>query len=85
MLNKHNFIPYIAPLVLQNTDLERSQYVFATDVMAGRAVDSGRTAGDVTVKEGAEYEIEASGEVKLAGGFKVELGARFAVKRSIYK
>jgi hypothetical protein len=85
MLNKHNFIPYIAPLVLQNTDLEQSQYVFATDVTAGRAVDSGRTNGGVTVKNGAEYEIEASGEVTLAGGFKVELGARFAVKRTTYK
>ena len=85
MLNKHNLIPYIAPLVLQNTDLEQSQYVFATDVTAGRAVDSGRTAGNVTVKNGAEYEIEASGKVKLAGGFKVEKGARFVVQRSIYK
>ncbi len=85
MLNKHNYIPYIAPLVLQNTDLEQSQYVFATDVTAGRAVDSGRTNGGVTVKNGAEYEIEASGEVTLAGGFKVELGARFAVKRTTYK
>lgn len=41
--------------------------------------------GNVTVKNGAEYEIEASGEVKLAGGFKVELGARFAVQRTSYK
>ena len=40
---------------------------------------------NVTVKNGAEYEIEASGEVKLAGGFKVELGARFAVQRTSYK
>ena len=85
MLHKHNFIPYIAPMVLQNTDLEHSQYVFATDVTAGRAVDSGRTNGGVTVKNGVEYEIEASGEVKLGGGFKVELGARFAVQRTSYK
>lgn len=85
MLNKHNFIPYIAPLVLQNTDLDQSQYVFATDVTAGRSVDSGRTSGDVTVKEGTEYEIEASGEVTLAGGFSVELGARFVVQRTSYK
>ncbi len=85
MLNKHNFIPYIAPLVLQNTDLEQSQYVFATDVTAGRSVDSGRTSGDVTVKEGTEYEIEASGDVTLAGGFEVELGARFTVQRTSYK
>ena len=41
--------------------------------------------GNVTVKNVVEYEIEASGKVKLAGGFKVEKGARFVVQRSIYK
>lgn len=41
--------------------------------------------GNVTVKNDVEYEIEASGKVKLAGGFKVEKGARFVVQRSIYK
>ena len=33
-----------------------------------------------TVKNGAEYEIEAAGEVKLAGGFTVEKGAAFAIR-----
>ena len=41
--------------------------------------------GNVTVKNDVEYEIEASGEVTLAGGFKVELGARFIVQRTSYK
>ena len=31
------------------------------------------------------YEIEASGDVTLAGGFEVELGARFTVQRTSYK
>lgn len=35
--------------------------------------------GNVTVKNGAEYEIEASGCVTLEDGFKVEKGAKFAV------
>ncbi|MBR7011267.1 MAG: hypothetical protein IKI10_00035 [Muribaculaceae bacterium] len=85
MLYKHNAIPYIAPLVLQNTSLENSQYVFATDVTAGRCVDAGRTNGNVTVAEGTEYEIEASGKVILAGGFKVERGAYFNVHKASYK
>jgi len=54
--------------------------VIAGEVLAGRQVDSSRTNGDVTVKEGAEYEIEAAGEVKLAGGFTVEKGAAFAIR-----
>ena len=80
MVYSHNYILYIAPLVLQNTDLDQSQYVIASEVLAGRQVDSNRTNGDVTVKEGAEYEIEAAGEVKLAGGFSVEKGAAFAIR-----
>ncbi|MBQ3730807.1 MAG: hypothetical protein IJS04_02795 [Muribaculaceae bacterium] len=65
-------------------DLNSSQYVIASDVTAGRSVDSGRTNGDVTVKNGIEYEIEATGTVKITGGFKVELGARFAIAPSEY-
>ncbi len=80
MVYSHNYIPYIAPLVLQNTDLDQSQYMIASEVLAGRQVDSSRTNGDVTVKNGAEYEIEAAGEVKLAGGFSVEKGAAFAIR-----
>ena len=84
MLYNHERIPYIAPLVLQNTDLENSQYVIAGEVTAGYNVDSGRTRGDVTVKSGAEYEVEASGEVTLGGGFNVERGALFTIKPSTY-
>ena len=84
MLHKHNMIPYIAPLVLQKVELNRSQYVIASDVLAGRSVDSGRTHGDVTVKSGIEYEIEASGTVTLEDGFSVEKGATFAVYPSCF-
>ena len=85
MLFRNTHIPYIAPLVLQNTTLENSQYVIASDVTAGKSVDSGRTNGDVTVAEGIEYEIEASGKVTLAGGFNGEKGALFSVHKSTFK
>ena len=84
MLYKHNYIPYIVPMSLQNVILNRSQYVIATDITAGNSVDSNRTAGDVTVKNGVEYEIEASGTVTLQGGFNVEKGATFAVYPSSF-
>ena len=84
MLFRHNNIPYLAPLVLQNETLSNSQYVFATEVIAGRSVDSGRSQGDVTVKDGAEYEIEATGKVMLKPGFKVERGGFFSVQKSSY-
>lgn len=85
MLYGLNRIPYIAPLVLQNTTLNQSQYVIADEVLAGKAVDNGRTRGDVTVSNGTEFEIEASGKVTLTGGFNVERGALFSVLKSTYK
>ena len=84
MVYRQGFIPYIAPLVLQNISLEHSQYVIANDVLAGKAVDVNRTNGNVTVKSGIEYEIEAKGNVRLASGFNVEKGARFAVHPSSF-
>ena len=51
---------------------------------SGNAIDSNRTSGEVTVKDGIEYEIEASGTVMLQDGFKVEKGATFAVSPSCF-
>ena len=84
MLYKHNYIPYIAPLVLQNTTLDKSQYVIASDVIAGKSVDNNRTNGQVTITGNIDYEIEHTGEVRLCGGFMVNQGARFTVKPSAY-
>jgi len=84
VIYKHNYLPYIAPLYLQNVNFNKSQYVIATDVTAGHLVDSNRTPGYVTVKNGVEYEIEASGTVTLQGGFTVEKGATFAVYPSCF-
>ena len=84
MLYKRNCIPYIAPLVIQNTTLNKSQYVIASDVTAGKSVDNSRTSGQVTVTGDIEYEIEHTGEVRFCGGFKVDKGVRFTVKPSTY-
>ena len=84
MVYKHNYLPYIAPLYLQNERVERSQYVIANDVYAGRNVDNNRSPGDLTIAVGSEYEIESKGQVVLAPGFKVEKGALFSVTQSDY-
>ena len=84
MLYKHNYIPYIAPLLLQNVNIRHPQYVIASDVTAGKSIDGNRTNGNVTIHQGIEYEIEASGVVKLEDGFKVEKGATFAVYPSTF-
>ena len=79
MLYKNNHIPYIAPLELQNVTLSNSQYVIASEVTAGKSVNTNRTNGNVIVPDDVEYEIEASGKVILEDGFQVEKGATFAV------
>ncbi len=84
MVYKRNYFPYIAPTLIQNTDISNSQYLLASDYTAGSHVDSNLTNGEVTVKSGIEYEIEHSGKVTLGGGFKVEKGATFIVKPSCY-
>ena len=84
MLYKHNYIPYIVPLFLQNIQIIQNQYVIASDVIAGNTVDGSRTPGNVTIKKGFRYEIEASGEVQLEGGFSVERGAVFAIYPSSF-
>ena len=84
MLYRHNCIPYIAPMVLQNVTLNKSQYVIASDFTAGTSVDNNRTSGDVIVKNGVNYEIEASGTVTLCDGFEVEQGASFSIIPSTF-
>lgn len=85
MVYQHDALPYVAPLVLQNTNISKSQYVIASDVLAGSNVDSNRTAGDVTIKSGVEYEIEYKGEITFGPGFAVDKGATFTVTPSDYR
>lgn len=75
--NNHH-LPFFVPLAIQNTSLNKSQYVIVSDFKAGNNIDSNRTSGDVTIKKGAEYEVDYSGEVLLAPGFTVEHGATFS-------
>ena len=84
MIYQHNYLPFIAPLYLQNERVVRTQYVIANDVYAGRNVDTNRTPGDVTIAKGSEYEIETKGQVVLGPGFTVEKGALFSVTQSDY-
>ena len=84
MVFSHTRIPYIAPLYLQNTIMSNSEYVIASDVIAGNFVEYYREEGDVTIQSGAVYEIEAKGSVTLQDGFKVEKGATFAVYPSCF-
>lgn len=76
---RHNAYPYISPLILQNCEISKSQYVFVPNVKIGKDVDINRSFGDVIIKENANYEIEAKGGIEISSGFTVEKGASFSV------
>lgn len=84
MVYNNNYLPYIAPLYLQNECITSSQYVIANKVYAGSMVDSNRATGELIIASGVEYEIDAKGSVTLAPGFKVEKGALFSITKSDY-
>ena len=84
MVYKHNYIPLIAPLEIQNCNINTSNYIIANDVSIGNNVNSHRTTGNVTINSGVNFEIEASGTVTLSGGFNVEPGATFTVYPSSF-
>ncbi len=83
MVYRHNYLPWIAPLTLQNVTLN-SQYVFASSFYAGNQIDPYRTSGDVKVPAGTDYEVEFFNEARLLPGFQVEKGAEFKLLPSNY-
>ena len=80
MIYNHEHIPYIFPLILQDCDIRNSQYVYASSFSAGRSILPNLTNGNVVIKNGAVYEIDATDDVHLGEGFIVENGATFAIK-----
>ena len=80
MVYNHDHIPYIAPMKLQDCNINNSQYVYASSISAGNSVVPNIPHGNVTIKNGAVYEIEATDDVHLEEGFIVENGATFAIK-----
>ena len=79
MLYKHNYLPTIAPVEMQNETLSKSQFVFASEYKIGRNVDNNRTTGNVIIENGVEYEIEATGDVLIDAGTIVKNGGTLRV------
>ena len=80
MVYNHDHIPYIAPMKFQDCNINNSQYVYASSFSAGKNILPNVLPGNVIVKNGAVYEIEATDDVLLGEGFIVESGAAFAIK-----
>lgn len=76
---KHNAIPYIATLYLQNDTLRSSQYLHVNNVHIGKAVDTNRTEGDVVLKSGT-LTLESGGDVWIDEGVIIENGATLIIE-----
>ena len=79
-ITKHNYIPYIAPLYLQNESVSGTHYVHTNDVHMGSNVTTEKQSGDFVITSSANVIIEPIGEVTLNSGFKVDLGGEFEIK-----
>lgn len=79
MVYKHNAIPYVAPLYLQNDTIRSSQYLYASTAFIGRGVDTSRTIGDLVLKSGT-LTIEAGGDVRIGDGLVIQNGATLVIK-----
>lgn len=76
---KHNAIPYIATLYLQNDTLRSSQYLHVNNVHIGKAVDTNRTEGDVVLKSGT-LTLESGEDVWIDDGVIIENGATLIIE-----
>ena len=79
-VTKHNYIPYIAPLYLQNESVSGTHYVHTSDVQIGSNVTSEKQSGNFVITSSADVRIEPIGEVTLDAGFRVDLGGEFEIK-----
>jgi hypothetical protein len=82
-ITKHNYIPYqnvLTNVYIQNKNLSSTAYLKCQTVSAGYNVDANQTVGNVVIQNGANITFDATGDIILAAGFEVEVGATFEAK-----
>jgi hypothetical protein len=83
-ITKHNKIPYTSyptNVLIENKTLTSYAYLNCQTVSAGYSVDPNHTPdGNVVIANGASVTFDATGDILLAPGFEVQLGATFEAK-----
>ena len=79
-LYKHDYIPYVAPIYLQNESVTGTHYIKGRQITTGNSVDSTKATGDFVVKSGSDIVLEISEGITLDAGTEIELGASFEIK-----
>ena len=79
-LYKHDYIPYVLPIYLQNESVVVNAYILGSTFFLGETVNKIRPKGEITIKSGSKIILDATEEVTLDSGTSIELGAEFEVK-----
>lgn len=82
-ITKSNYIPFrnsLTNVYVQNKNLSSTAYLNCQTVSAGYNVDASQTVGNVVIQNGANITFDATGDIILAGGFEVQVGATFEAK-----
>lgn len=78
-LNKHNYLPYIIPIKLQNESVTGKHYIDASSLEMGNAVDANKTKGEFVLTTQSNLNIVFSDEVILDCGTTIEQGAELNI------
>lgn len=77
---KHNCIPYILPLSLQNANVNYADSFQASSVKIGSSVAILRDSGDYVIGKGGSLIIEASDDVEINTGTIIDTGGQLTIK-----
>lgn len=78
-LYKHDYLPYVYPIYLQNESVAGTHYLKGTKIYLGNHVDNTKDTGNFVIKSGANIVLDVSDEIILDAGTEIELGATFEI------
>lgn len=78
-LYKHDYLPYVYPIYLQNESVTGRHYLKGTKIYLGNHVDNTKDTGNFVIKSGANIVLDVSDEIILDAGTEIELGATFEI------
>lgn len=78
-LYKHDYLPYVYPIYLQNESVAGTHYLRGTKIYLGNHVDNTKDTGNFVIKSGANIVLDVSDEITLDAGTEIELGATFVI------
>ena len=80
VIYRHNMIPYLAPLNIQNETINTPWHYFTSSVNIGSNADSNRASGAVIFDYNANCTIDASENVTLGPNLTIKSGATLTIR-----